>query len=132
VTDPILTSFEIAAEKGGDLTDDIYQRYFASCPESEELMLYMDKGVKGKMIQEVLRLIMVDNYGEEEAYLNFEVQCHKASFKVQSYMYQNLLNAVFESVKDSIGDDWSDDFENAWSGRTGALLGEIESRHQAL
>ena len=131
MSDPILNSFEIAAEKTNDLTESIYKRCFANCPGSEELMQHIDIGVRGKMIQEVLRLILVENYDNEEGYLNFEVKYHKESFKVQKHMYSNLLNAVHAVLKESIQADWTEEFEFAWKRRIGNLVNEIENRHAA-
>ena len=70
--DLIVQSLEIAAENG-DITEQIYQRYYEKSPESAELMLYVDDNVKGKMMDEVYRLLMVEDYAEESAYLNWEV-----------------------------------------------------------
>ena len=39
--DAIVESFEIAAERAGDVAPAIYDAYFARCPESRELMRYV-------------------------------------------------------------------------------------------
>ncbi|MBL4681447.1 MAG: globin [Pseudomonadales bacterium] len=132
MTDPILTSFELAADKAGDVTDAIYEQYFKDCPGSEKLMEHVDPGVKGKMIQEVLRLIMVDDYQEESDYLNFEVNYHQNSFSVEGHMYANLLRAVHTVVKHSIASEWTEEFENAWVKRIEALSHELTSRHKII
>jgi len=132
MTDPILTSFELAGDKAGDVTDAIYEQYFKDCPGSEKLMEHVDPGVKGKMIQEVLRLIMVDNYQEEVDYLNFEVNFHRGSYSVEEHMYENLLNAVHAVVKRSIASEWTEEFENAWTKRIETLSHELTSRHKIM
>lgn len=130
MTDPILTSFELAADKAGDVTDAIYKQYFEDCPGSEKLMENVDPGVKGKMIQEVLRLIMVDDYNEEVEYLNFEVNFHRGSYSVEEHMYANLLKAVHKVIKDATADQWTATFENAWVDRIEKLGQELASRHK--
>ena len=132
MTDPILTSFELAAEKVEDITDDIYKKYFANCPESEDLLKNVDQGVKGKMVQEVIRLIMVEDYSEENEYLNFEVKFHQSSYAVELHMYSNLLAAVHTVIKDLIGTEWTTEFEHAWTNRLGNLSKELEKRHKLL
>ncbi|MFT7687022.1 MAG: hemoglobin-like flavoprotein [Candidatus Azotimanducaceae bacterium] len=132
MTDPILTSFELAAERAEDITDTIYDKYFAACPESEELLRNVDQGVKGKMIQEVIRLIMVEDYQEESDYLNFEVKFHQSSYSVELHMYSNLLNAVHSVIRGLIGTDWTKEFEIAWTNRLGMLSQELEKRHRIL
>ena len=131
MSDLILSTFELAAEKDMDLTEAIYARYFKDCPDSEKLFENIDLGVKGKMIQEVLRLIMVDDYETESDYLNFEVNYHQTSFSVEGHMYANLLNAVHAVLKETIETDWTDEFEAAWSTRIGNLSHELERRHKA-
>lgn len=130
MTDPILTSFELAADKAGDVTDAIYEQYLKDCPDSEKLLENVDPGVKGKMIQEVLRLIMVDDYQEEVEYLNFEVNFHKGSYSVEEHMYANLLKAVHTVIKEASADQWTEEFENAWLARTETLGHELASRHK--
>jgi len=130
MNDPILKTLELSAEKAGDITPDIYRRYFESCPESEELMSHIDDLVRGRMMQEVFRLIMTEDYLPETAYLNFEVANHKFAYSVLPHMYENLLDAVHSSVKHSIGHEWHAEFEEAWQSRIKNLLSEISLRQQ--
>ena len=60
--DLVLKSFELAAETGTDITPLIYDKYFKSSPESVDLMSHIDELVRGKMMEEVFRLLMVENY----------------------------------------------------------------------
>lgn len=128
--DPILSSFELAAEKSEDITDIIYEKYFASCPESEALMSHIDRGVRGKMIQEVIRLIMVEDYTHEAQYLNFEVKFHQGSYSVEQHMYGNLLNSLHAVIKELVASDWTEKFEDAWISRIELLSQELEKRHE--
>lgn len=130
MTDSILNSLEIISESHGDITDQVYARYFAECAGSQALMEHMDPGVKGKMMQEVMRLLMVDDYKEEESYLNFEIDYHQSSFSVEHHMYANLFNAVKDVVKDGLGEQWTDEMNAAWQTRVENLVSEVE--HRAL
>ena len=126
--DPVLVSLELAADKAGDITPEIYRRYFASCPGSQDLMSHIDELVRGKMMEEVFRLIMVQDYKEENNYLNFEVKNHKYAYSVQSHMYTNLLNAVHMTVRDCVSEDWNAMMEDAWQARINRLISELEQR----
>lgn len=125
--DLILSSLEIASEKAGDITDPVYQHYFAACPESKELMWHLDKLVQGKMLEEVLRLLMLEEYTPESGYLNFEVRTHQQSYSVLGYMYDNLLNSILKAVKEAVDKDWSPEFEAAWQRRIDSLLKAIKA-----
>jgi len=131
VTDPVYSSLMLAAEKAGDITPAIYNRYFSQCPGSQQLMSHIDELVQGKMMEEVFRLIMVEQYEQESAYLNFEVKNHKYAYSVLPHMYENLLEAVHYTVRAALRKDWSEEFERAWQARISALIGEIEQRQDA-
>lgn len=128
-TDPVATSLEIAATAAGDITQEVYRRYFAACPGSEALMSHIDDLVRGRMLEEVLRLIMLGDYSSEKQYLDFEVANHKLAYSVEPHMYRNLLQALQDTVEDAVGEDWTGEFETAWNTRRERLLAEIQARH---
>ena len=126
--DLVYTSFEMAAELGGDLAPAIYANYFARCPGSQALMSHIDDLVRGKMLDEVYRLLMLDDYREEQGYLNFEIKNHKLAYSVEANMYGNLLAAVQDTVRSTLGDAWQPAIEAAWQQRIGDLTQEINAR----
>lgn len=128
--DPVTRSLEIAAANAGDITEDVYRRYFAACPGSEALMSHIDHLVRGKMLEEVFRLIMLDDYAGEQQYLDFEVANHKHAYSVEPHMYGNLLQALQDAVRDAVGEDWTRGYEAAWNARRERLLAEIRVRHE--
>lgn len=127
--DLVYTSFEIVAESAGDIAPSVYEKYFARCPGSEALMTHIDNIVRGRMLDEVYRLLMLEGYTEEEGYLNFEVKNHKLAYSVQPHMYENLLIALKDVIEESLGAQWNDSFNKAWQSRITLLLTEIETRH---
>jgi hypothetical protein len=126
--DLISTPFEMAAEIGGDLAPAIYANYFARCPGSQALMSHIDDIVRGKMLEEVYRLLMLSDYSGEQGYLNFEMKNHKLAYSVEAHMYGNLLAAILDTVRDAIGDQWQPSFEAAWQQRINDLTLEIQHR----
>ena len=126
--DLISTTFEMAAEIGGDLAPAIYANYFARCPGSQALMSHIDDIVRGKMLEEVYRLLMLSDYSGEQGYLNFEMKNHKLAYSVEAHMYGNLLAAILDTVRDAIGDQWQPSFEAAWQQRINDLTLVIQHR----
>ena len=126
--DLISTTFEMAAEIGGDLAAAIYANYFARCPGSQALMSHIDDIVRGKMLEELYRLLMLSDYSGEQGYLNFEMKNHKLAYSVEAHMYGNLLAAILDTVRDAIGDQWQPSFEAAWQQRINDLTLEIQHR----
>ena len=126
--DLVLKSFELAAETGTDITPLIYDKYFKSSPESVDLMSHIDELVRGKMMEEVFRLLMVENYQPEAKYLNFEIKNHESAYNVEPDMYIKLLDAVRVAVKETLRSEWSIEYEEAWQGRIGDLTSELLNR----
>ena len=64
-------SLEIAAERAGDLTADIYARLFRDFPETEHLFVMdRDGGVRGNMLSHAFNTIL-DFIGERRYAHNF-------------------------------------------------------------
>jgi hypothetical protein len=125
--DPIIESMELAAAVAGDITGAVYERYYDACPAAGELMAHVDNYMQGRMMDELLRLLMTDDLAAEQGYLNFEVANH-CGYRVAANMYPDLLDAIHGVVRDAVGTRWSDAFERAWSERVTSLLGAIEER----
>ena len=54
----ILAAMEQVAEKAGDIAPAIFARYFERCGDSRALMEHMDEHMLGRMMDQVLLLIM--------------------------------------------------------------------------
>jgi hypothetical protein len=128
MNDPISESLELAAESAGDITEAVYRLYFERCPGSAELMSHIDHIVRGRMLEEVLRLLMQPDYCGEQEYLDFEMKNHRQAYSVEPHMYGNLLGALRDTIRDSLDSAWSDEFEAAWQARLDRLLEEISAR----
>lgn len=126
--DPVYESLEIVAECDTDITKDVYDRYFSRCEGSWALMSHLDDIVRGKMLDEVLRLIMQPDLKDEQTYLNFEIDNHKRAYNVEPHMYGNLLTALRDAVREAVGGRWTTAMESAWRERIELLLHEIDAR----
>jgi len=119
-------SLEIAAERGGDIYPAIYDAYFARCAGSRDLMQMTDIYMRGRMLDSLFELLMADDIAEQLPYLRFETKNH-ASWGVQAHMYDNLLSAVRDTVRDACGADWTPAMDAAWDARIGAVVAEIRA-----
>lgn len=122
--DAVMQSFEIADERAGDILPSVYEAYFARCPESRELMRLVDVHMRGRMMDSVLLLLMGEAADEQRSYLRFETANH-VNYGVLPYMYENLLYAVRDTVRDAVGADWAPAMQQAWSDRLQLLLTDI-------
>ena len=122
----VLESFELAGERAGDITAAAYERYFARCPESRQLMVLVDQYMRGRMLERVLQLLMSDALDDERGYLEFETRMH-ASYGVAPHMYGNLLLGVRDTVREALGDAWTSAHEAAWVTRLAELSAAIRN-----
>ena len=125
--DSIMASLEIVAEKCGDINTAVYERYFQKSPGSEELMSHIDHLVRGKMMEEVMRLLMLEDTVAEDEYLSFEMKTHEQAYSVIQSMYTSLLTSVWEIVREGVAADWTKEFENAWQERIASLSEALQN-----
>jgi len=125
VSESIVTSLELVAERHGDITAEVMRIYHQRCPESAALMEHMDEYMIGRMMDQVLLLLMEDGREELENYLRFETTNHE-SYGVLPHMYANLLSSVRDCIADVLGDDFGSGMQAAWRTRIAILLDAIE------
>ncbi len=121
MSDAVVESLSLCEE---DLSEPVYDRFFAANANGHELMAHADEYMRGRMLQQVFELLMLDE-AEAEDYLAWEVDNHIASYGVHADMYGDFFEALRVSVKESLGDAWTTDFDAAWQARIEALLAKI-------
>jgi hypothetical protein len=129
--DLVCHTFEQAAERLGDIVEPVYASYFARDPEAAALMSHMDNLTLGRMLTEVVRLLMSGDYRAEGGYLDFEVKNHQSAYRVHARMYRELLTSVRDVVAKAMGAEWDGACATAWDRRIATLLDEIDRRTAA-
>jgi hemoglobin-like flavoprotein len=125
-TDLVTQSLEIAADRAGDINGAVYERYYSRCPASKQLMSHIDRYVQGRMLEEVIELLLTQQPETLRDYLRFETQTH-VSYGVEPSMYENLLCSVRDAIRDAVAGDWNADYDLAWERRIAMLLAEISA-----
>jgi hypothetical protein len=124
MSEPLIDSLTLAAERRGDIAPAIMERFFALSPSAAALMEHMDSYMCGRMVEQVLLLLMEEGEQELEHYLSFEVGNHEA-YGVLLPMYGQLFEAVRDTVREAAGAQWTDAHASAWQQKTGSLLDAI-------
>lgn len=119
----ISTTLELVGEQTDDLTTPVYERYFEASPESDGLMGHMDMLMRGRMLGEVINLLIMPNE-DLDITLDFEVKTHSAN-GVHLEMYGQLFDAVYYVVRQVVGGQWISKFDTAWQQRLDYLKKEI-------
>ena len=124
--DAVVASLERGAEIAGDVSPDVYRRFAARCPASAALMSHMDDYMLGRMMQDVLLLLMTPPDDIDRHYLSFEVSSHRA-YGVTPDMFPPLLETVRDTLIAHLGDRWHSGLSAAWNERIARLGEAIES-----
>jgi len=122
---PILESLEIAAERGGDLTDAVYARLFALHPGMEAMFVMdTDGAVRGEMLSRAFDAIL-DFIGERRyahRFIHAEATTHDG-YNVPRDVFASFFAVVGETVRASCGNAWTPTMGNAWRD----LVAELQS-----
>lgn len=133
-TDRVVATLERAAEQAEDITQACYERFYETTPEARQLMQHVDPHMQGRMLNEVLELLMTPPDAINQPLLQFEIRNH-TGYGVASDQYRPLLDAIRSTVRSLLASDWSDADEAAWQARIAILMEQIDSActtHQSL
>lgn len=114
--DPIHASLDALVQAVGDPGDRIYARLFAQSPELEP-MFVLDKS--GSVRAEMLRLCwdaIIDLAGSghtARGLISTELQNH-AGQGITSAQFLSMFTTIRDVVRDSLGDQWTHDVDQAW------------------
>ena len=89
-------------------------------------MEHMDEYMRGRMMDQVLLLLMETDDEELNSYLNFETRNH-ISYGVTDDMYESLMSAVQDVIRESLGEDFTPQVEAGFKQRTDFLLSAIQT-----
>lgn len=116
-------SLEIAAARGGDLTNAIYTRLFTQFPETQALFaLDRDGQVRGSMLTHVFETIF-DFVGERRyahRFVGAEIVTHDG-YGVRPDAFAAFFGIVRDEVRAACGQDWTPAMSAAWE----ALLTDL-------
>lgn len=120
-TDPadaalIERSLEIAAERGGDLTQRVYALLFERQPHMLPLFIRDTNGaIRGEMLMRVFEAIL-DFIGERkyaDHLIQTEVVTHEG-YDVPRNVFATFFGTVAEIVRETCGDAWTPATDEAW------------------
>ena len=121
-------SLSFCEDRAGDITPLIYQSFFELDTSAASLMEYSDEHIRGRMFASVLELFLSDDPFESDGFLAWELDNHVSAYSVTKDMYESLFRAFIEVVKETLGEDWSTDFERAWTNRIARIMTEVSHR----
>jgi hemoglobin-like flavoprotein len=109
-------SFELAAERCGDITPRVYEKLFAKYPEVLPLFVRDTSGnVRGEMltltIEAIFDYIGPNSYAEN--FLRCEVVTH-AGYDVPPAIFSKFFDVLAETLHDILGASWSPAMAREW------------------
>ena len=122
---PILRSFEFAAERCADLTPAVYQRLSREYPETQAM--FRTEGsdlVKGSMLAFAIEAIL-DFAGDRAGKFRM-IECEVSShddYGTSRELFFAFFGVIADTLRDVLGSDWSGEIEDAWN----SMLDDIKS-----
>jgi hemoglobin-like flavoprotein len=121
---PIQLSFELAAERCGDLTPLVYARLFAEHPDAQSMFRTQGSDlVKGSMLALTIDAI-VDFAGERRGHFR-TIECEASShdaYGTSRELFVTFFAVIAGTLREMLGNDWSPEIDEAWQ----KLLAEID------
>ncbi|MEQ8691171.1 MAG: globin [Pseudomonadales bacterium] len=127
----ILASLERCGETGVDITPAVYALFFEPCPNAHELMGHSDEHMQGRMLEQVLDLFFSDEHMDAGGYLDWELDNHLVGYRVAGDMYVHFFHALMQTVKQTVGDGWTVEMEQAWQSKIASIMAHVEA-HPAV
>ena len=121
----LLSSLECVAEKEGDITDQVYERFFALCPAAYDLMGHSDEHMRGRMLEQVYELFFSDAHLGAGNYLDWELDNHLVGYQVEGDMYIHFFTALKDTIQTAMADEWRPDVARAWTDRIEAIMQQV-------
>ena len=122
---PLLDTLGSAADAAPDIYELAFNRYFELCPESKELLQHSDELMRGRMMEQVMGLLMDKSATDLDVYFKFEVTNHEG-YGATPHMYEHLFAACKEVTQTHSGDFWSADADKTWDQQISLLLSLIK------
>jgi hypothetical protein len=117
-------SLEAAAERCDDLSVPVYERFFEAHPAASQMMKHVDERVRGRMLNDVLELLMVPAAEDDRPLIAFEVASHRG-YGVPEALYVPFLTAIRDTVRALAPEIVGPRVEAGWNRRIDQLLGVI-------
>ncbi|MGQ0681986.1 globin [Bradyrhizobium sp.] len=124
-TNPIESSFELAAERCEDLRPLVYRRLHAEHPQT--LALFRSEGselVKGSMLAMTIEAIL-DFAGERSGKFRM-IECEAVShdaYGTPRELFVAFFGVIMRTLQELLGPDWTAGMDRAWRD----LIAEIET-----
>ncbi len=126
----ITQALEEIAEREIDITDAVYEHFFALYPDAAALMSHSDELMRGRMLEQTLMLLMDADAMGEGNYLRWEVDNHLDAYGVLEGMYPAFLESIRLAMRDALDKQWLPAYEQAWQNHTVRLLEDISQHAQ--
>ena len=119
--DILRNCFERVAEAGVDITPQVFQEFEAATPDVSQHIGMMDAYMRGRMLEQVIKLLMGET---EDGYLAFEVRTHQG-YGANDAFYLSLFESVKQVVQEMSGGSWTEREDAAWDSTIERIVGEI-------
>ena len=112
----IHSSLEALAGREEELTERFYPLFFSRHPEVQELFGEHGVSEREEMIRETLNSALA--HADDEPWLDGNLEAmgrSHAEYGVELWMYDAFLACLLDVLEDTLGPEWSEACDGAWS-----------------
>ena len=117
--------FATCAESLGDITPQVFERFFAHSGDAASLMQHSDEYMRGRMMEQTLELLMSDEHFGEDGYLAWELDNHLHAYQATPAMYGAFFAAIGEVLEHGTGAQWNAVYREAWDHRVDLIMQQV-------
>ena len=129
MSNPVLRSFELAAERCEDLTPVVYARLHREHPETRAMFRTQGSDlVKGSMLALTTEAIL-DFAGDRSGKFRMiacEVSSHDA-YGTPRELFFAFFGVIAATLRELVGAEWTDDMDKAWADMLAEIKGIVAS-----
>jgi hemoglobin-like flavoprotein len=112
----ISESFELAAERHGDITREVYAQLYARYPEMEALFIRDTTwAARGEMLSRTIELIfdLLDKDSYASNFVRAEIVTHDG-YGVPPDVFPRFFETLAATLKELLGPDWTATMDDSW------------------
>lgn len=124
-TEQITACLEKSAELLGDITPQVFARFFAQDAEAAALMQHSDPYMQGRMLSQTFELLMSDELLAPDGYLAWEIENHLQAYGAKPSMYAAFFTAIETVLATGMGEQWTAQDKRAWDDRVSQVMAQV-------
>jgi hemoglobin-like flavoprotein len=122
----LVRTLELYVDQAGDPGMAIYRRFFARYPEAEAMFGFDEEDwLKLRMMDRVFSLLLEIAEGTLNPQFSAYWVTDHVAWEIDLPMVQAMFEVIVETIREGVGNDWTNEMDEAWAAVIGAMMPHI-------